>query len=106
MAGAGTGSGPCWVRTRPDPSGSAETVQRVAPIASIRWAAATMSAIESQAPTSWNATASTGMPCTRASASARCPKIARAWASRAGGSPLASRSRRIADQCRCAWWPP
>ena len=33
------------------------------------WAAATMSAIESQAPTSWNATASTAWPWTRASAS-------------------------------------
>ncbi len=62
VAGAGTGSGPCCVRTRPPPSGSAETVQAVGFRAAARWAAATMSAIESQAPTSWKATSSTGMP--------------------------------------------
>ena len=75
VAGAGTGTAPCAVRTRPEPSGSGPTVQAEAPTASIRKPAATMSAIESAAPTSWNATSSTGTPCTAASASARRPKM-------------------------------
>ena len=47
--------------TRPEPSGSGRDAPAPRPpAAAIRRAAATMSAIESKAPTSWNATASTG----------------------------------------------
>ena len=42
--------------------GVGELVHRLAPIASMSVAAATMSARESQAPTSWNDTASGGIP--------------------------------------------
>ena len=69
VAGAGTGSRPCDVSTRPRPTGSGphdhEAWRR-----SISHAAQTTSAIESQAPTSWKLTSSTGMPCTADSAAA------------------------------------
>ena len=75
VAGAGTGISPCAVRTVPPPIGSGATLQRAGPIASIAAAAAVMSAMESTAPTSWNATSSAATPCTRPSASARPPKM-------------------------------
>jgi len=66
------------VRTRPEPSGKAETVQASTPLMAITCAAATMSAMESTAPTSWKRTSSGATPCTLASASARWAKMAMA----------------------------
>ena len=51
-------------------------------------AAQTTSAMESQAPTSWNVTSSTEMPCTSASASARTVKMAVARSATGPASPL------------------
>ena len=61
-AAAGAGSRPCALRMRPDPSGTGPTVQRDAPISPISQAAATMSAIESQAPISWKRTSLVSTP--------------------------------------------
>ena len=52
LAGAGTGRMPCAVLTRPEPSGSGLEVHRPAPTSAINRAAATISTIESTAPTS------------------------------------------------------
>ena len=51
-AGAGTGRTPCAELIRPDPIGNGADVQRSARISEINCAAATMSTIESTAPTS------------------------------------------------------
>ena len=75
VAGAGTGMMPWAVRTEPLPSGKGPRLQVAGESASISQAAATMSAMESSAPTSWKATSGTGTPCTRASASASSEKM-------------------------------
>ena len=107
VAGAGTGSKPCAVATRPAPSGSGAQLQLAAPSpsswAAISTAAATMSAIESTAPTSWNVTASGSMPCTRASAAASSPKMPSAWRRTAASSGAASSRARMSRQAVCAW---
>lgn len=51
-AGTGTGSSPCWQRTNPVPSVSPVTTQSVMPRSSIKTEAATMSTMDSTAPTS------------------------------------------------------
>ena len=63
--GRGSGRGQQAMRAcecGPSPAASGPTVQRAAPISPISQAAATMSAIESQAPTSWKRTSSGSTP--------------------------------------------
>jgi len=67
VAGVGMGSMPCAVFTWPRPSGRLLTDQVVATAsiraaASIRYAAPTMSAIESHSPSSWKLTVSMVLP--------------------------------------------
>ena len=95
-AGAGTGSRPWALRTRPAPRGIGPHDQQAPPRASIRKAAATTSVIESQAPTSWKATSSGAVPCTAPSASASSAKIARARSRTPGARPAASSRSRMA----------
>jgi hypothetical protein len=60
--GAGTGSSPCAVRTRPAPTAISPAVSVATPRLSRAAQAPTTSAIESRAPTSWKCTCSVGMP--------------------------------------------
>ena len=52
VAGVGTGIRPCMVCTIPDPKGNGDTLQLAGSSVAISQAAATMSAMESAAPTS------------------------------------------------------
>ncbi len=94
-AGAGTGRTPWAQRSVPWPI--ATSVQVTARGASQASAAAvpTMSTIESIAPTSWNATSSTDVPCSRASARATRSNMSSARARVASSSGAATMRRRM-----------
>ena len=99
-AGAGVGSIPWAVRTLPPPRGSGAQDQVASARESMSQAAQTTSAMESHAPTSWNVTSSTGMPCTSASASARRVKMAVAPSATGRESPLSRSHDRISAKRR------
>ena len=103
-AGGGTGRSPCAARTRPDPTATGLAVTRPTPRSASAAHTPTMSAIASHDPTSWNATSSGGMPCTRPSASASRAKTASAGSRTAvGRSADASSVRiRVHERCGCS----
>ena len=100
-AGGGTGRSPCAARTRPDPTATGLAVTRPTPRSASAAHTPTMSAIASHDPTSWNATSSGGMPCTRPSASASRAKTASAGSWIVMGRSADSSSVRIRVHERC-----
>ena len=106
MAGAGTGSRPWRVRTSPPPRGSVDTLQVQPASAAAMLPAATTSSSESQSPTSWKCTSSTGTRCIRLSACARRRRMATACAAVPVCSGAASmRAARSTKRVPCACWP-
>ena len=118
VAGAGTGSRPWRVRTSPLPRGSSDTLQVQPASAAAMLPAATTSSSESQSPTSWKCTSSTGTRCMRLSAS-RQPaqdghRLRRGAGVQAGPPRSAPTGRRNGCRARVrhagdAWswsWPP
>lgn len=102
-AGAGTGSSPCAVVTRPAPNATGPAVRSVTARSCSAAQTPTTSAMESQAPTSWKCTSSVVVPCTCASATARRAKAASADARTGSARGACSMRRRTSRHVRCAW---
>ena len=98
---------PWAVSTKPPPTGSAETCTASAPSRCRPSTAPVTSTIASTAPTSWKCTASTVLPCTRASASASRVKIRVAVATTVAAQPTTRQDRHdIAQVTRLTAAPP